>query len=600
MPTDAPAQNPDRPRTAPSAGGWNEVTTAPDAGDPAGRRWLLVHLAGLAVAGVILVWFNRNQWFFGDEWEFFVNRGFVDPALGLFTPHNEHWSTIPIVVYVALRDTVGIGSYLPYISVLIAVHLALTHLLWRAGRRAGVTLPILTVGTWVFALLGAGSENLLWAFQIGFVGSLAFGWGAALIVDHGDRFTRRDWWAIGLLVCSLMCSGIGIPAVAMVVLLALARARHPVRPLIVGGVPTAVFLVWYLVVPQWDRPDWQTPAKEGALAVGKFVVKALAGVLSGGLSGTTTGLSLIVSLALLAAVAGWAVVAVIGNIRNRPTAVRAAIAVAGLGAAAGFFLLSAFGRAQADQGRYVYVATAFALPGLLLALAALARPRWAQITVCVALCGVLVINVLTLRRSAIEEGAREAIARETVQSATSMVADGEHAISQQPDPVYDPDVWVLSMRELIEAGDLVPGPATADGLAWARLMLQTRVDPPTTVRQWQGSGTLAIVGSTAAAMQSDPTGQLPPDCLIVTSNGPNSTLQLVTPDGPATLGLADPEGGFFGLSSGETNRPNPAGVRQVWGGYPDLVPVHVEMAPGTRLNLSISTGQSIICGVARS
>ena len=128
----------------------------------------------------------------------------------------------------------------------------------------------------MFALFGAGLENLLWAFQIGFVGSLAFGWAAALVVDRSDRLCRRDAWAVGSLIAGLMCSGIGVPTVADRHLLALARSRGLLRPLIVGGVPTAVFLIWYVVEPQPPAPPWETAAQGGMLALASMRCRACA------------------------------------------------------------------------------------------------------------------------------------------------------------------------------------------------------------------------------------------------------------------------------------------------------------------------------------
>ncbi len=67
----------------------------------------------------LLSWVNRNQWFFGDEWEFIVSRGLVDYRLALWYPHNEHLSTLPIPLQRALRNTFGLGTYWPYIAVLV-------------------------------------------------------------------------------------------------------------------------------------------------------------------------------------------------------------------------------------------------------------------------------------------------------------------------------------------------------------------------------------------------------------------------------------------------------------------------------------------------
>ena len=88
-------------------------------------------------------------------------------------------------------EIVELRSYLPYLAQVIALHLAAVtgaYVLMR--RRVGpfaatlLALPLL--------LLGAGAENLFWAFQTGFVGSVAFGiWALVLIEQRGRRFDRR-------------------------------------------------------------------------------------------------------------------------------------------------------------------------------------------------------------------------------------------------------------------------------------------------------------------------------------------------------------------------------------------------------------------------
>ena len=117
---------------------------APSSRRTVGRGWLIVHAATLLMAAVILSWANRNQWFFGDEWEFLLNRGFVDYRLTIWIPHNEHWSTVPIAVYTSCATPSASARTGPSSAVLIAVHLLLTHLLWRVMIRARVSPAIAT------------------------------------------------------------------------------------------------------------------------------------------------------------------------------------------------------------------------------------------------------------------------------------------------------------------------------------------------------------------------------------------------------------------------------------------------------------------------
>lgn len=145
---------------------------SPDADDRLSWR---VHVASLAGGLVFLLYVNRAQWFYGDDWDFLDRRGVFGAHLGLFFPHNEHWSTLPILLYRGVFGLIGIRHYLPYAALGITFHLLAAHMLWRIMRRTGSNALVATGVAAVFVVLGAGYENLLWAFQVTFIASLAFG-----------------------------------------------------------------------------------------------------------------------------------------------------------------------------------------------------------------------------------------------------------------------------------------------------------------------------------------------------------------------------------------------------------------------------------------
>ena len=100
----------------------------------------------------------------------------------ILQPHNEHPVILLHLIYGALLSTVGIRSYLPYMAVLLALHGANVLLLFEVVRRRAGDLVALAAAA-LLLVLGAGWENLLWAFQISFVGSLACGLGVLLALD---------------------------------------------------------------------------------------------------------------------------------------------------------------------------------------------------------------------------------------------------------------------------------------------------------------------------------------------------------------------------------------------------------------------------------
>ncbi|HVF13751.1 MAG TPA: hypothetical protein VM942_04080, partial [Acidimicrobiales bacterium] len=213
---------------------------------PTARVVAIGHALSLVAGLVVLLVVNRNQWFAGDEWDFLARRGLHGAEAGLFEPHNEHWSTGPILVYRALYSLVGLRSYLPYIAVLVLVHLALAHLLWRIMRRVGVDPWVSTALAAVFAVLGAGTENLVWAFQIGFVGSVLLGMVVILLVDHDGPFDRRDHVAWLVSVVALTFSGISVTMVVIAGLTVLLR-RGWAQAAKTVVVPAAVYLLWLMV-----------------------------------------------------------------------------------------------------------------------------------------------------------------------------------------------------------------------------------------------------------------------------------------------------------------------------------------------------------------
>src|SRR5207248_1827286 len=125
--------------------------------------FMVVEAAALSLWLVL----GRSQWFFSDEWDFLAGRTAGDFG-DLFNPHDNHWSTLPILVYRLLWWLVGLRSYLPYLVFVVLLHLTAAALLRAVMRRAGVGPWISTAAASLFALFGAGYGDIVWAFQIGF------------------------------------------------------------------------------------------------------------------------------------------------------------------------------------------------------------------------------------------------------------------------------------------------------------------------------------------------------------------------------------------------------------------------------------------------
>ena len=387
---DAPGTGDGHPRDDSTLGGSARVVAGSDGWLARLVSWPTVHGATLAVGLVILMVHNRHQWFWGDEWAFIADRG---PGLGdmrLFEPHNEHWSTLPVLVYWALLSTVGLSSYLPYAAVAVVAHLGLAHLLWRACLRAGARPAIATGAAGIFVVLGAGAENLLWAFQMGFVGAVAFGWAAVLLVDHDGGFGRRDVAGWVALVAGLMCSGPALVMVGVAALTVWLRRRRLVDAVLVASVPLATFAVWWLAQgrhaqtgvdtsteDQWRLVDWAWTGLTHA-------TEAIVGI-------PETGGLLVVAL-----LAWWA-------LHLDEASGRRSLAAASAVGALAFYLLTGTGRVglgmgSATAGRYVYIAAALLLPTATLALSRAVPDTVAATVFVLTVCALVAFHNLGLLR----------------------------------------------------------------------------------------------------------------------------------------------------------------------------------------------------------
>ena len=191
-------------------------------------------------SGAFVLYLGRSLTFWYDEWRSITFDG---GAVDFLRPVNEHWSTIPLLLYRATFSVVGLHSYLPYLAQVVALHLvavAGAYVLMR--RRLGRTVS--TLLALPLLLLGSGAENLYWAFQTGFVGSVALGVWALVFVERDGR--RNQVLAAVLLVASLMSSGIGLFLVVAVGCRTLVDRQY--RACVISVAPPVVtYVAWFAV-----------------------------------------------------------------------------------------------------------------------------------------------------------------------------------------------------------------------------------------------------------------------------------------------------------------------------------------------------------------
>jgi hypothetical protein len=342
-----------------------------DSGTPVTRSARLALLTFAAVeAAAVPLWLvlARSRWFFSDEWDFLAGRRAGD--LGdLFRPHNEHWSTLPILAYRLLWWLVGLRSYLPYVALLVLLHVTAAALLRVVMRRAGVDPWIATAAASAFALFGAGYQNIIWAFQIGFTGALVFGLTHLLLADHDGPIDRRDWLGCLAGLAALLCSGVGVTMVVIVGVATLVRRGWRVAVLHV--VPLAlVYVAWWAIIGNVPLGHGRVSLVELA----RFVRNGVQGVF--GALGQLTGVGLALGVLLVVGLAlAWAPLSG-AQFRRRAAAPGAMLlgmivflGISGVGRIG--FLGSEYARAS----RYLHLSAALTLPAVAVAADAVAR-RW--------------------------------------------------------------------------------------------------------------------------------------------------------------------------------------------------------------------------------
>jgi hypothetical protein len=325
--------------------------------DLATRRSGMVFGALAVASSIFVLWLGLGLTFFSDEWAFIERRSLLDPATW-WAPHNEHWSTMPILAYGALLQVVGLRTYVPYLAVVYALHVVACAGVFvlvrrRSGPLAGLAAALIGL------LLGAGFENLFWGFQLGFVGSTAAGIWALAVLDWTPTRARRAGVA-ALLTAAVASSGIGLTfLVAVGTALMLRPAwRSSWRWM---GIPVVAFALWFVLVGHTGIGIFRQPMTLDTLA-------AIPGFVAGGFAnaaGAVLGIG--PELGLLAA--GLAVLAAVGLAFRRRSR-RPVLAVACTIGLAFQYRLIAAARAgvtvdQVDYSRYTYI-------GALLALIALA------------------------------------------------------------------------------------------------------------------------------------------------------------------------------------------------------------------------------------
>jgi hypothetical protein len=561
--------------------------------DPATRWWarldesrLCAGLLSLGVlaAGAILVAFSNGLYFVSDSWDLLLHRGTVDGAdRGLLAPHNEHWSTLPILIFRGMVSIFGVDHFVPYVLLAIVTHLVLCVLVYVVLTALGSARWPALLAALLLAFFGGGYENTMWEFQFSFVGALVLGL-AAIAVRH--RWPDSVPALIGanvLLILGLMSSGTGIGAVILVTTYT-AYAVGVRAAIAVGIVPTLVYLAWYAAY----GADARAPISEAEalLDIPAYVWTAFTSGLE-----RVTGIPGSGGLLLVVLVAAPFVV------RDITPQLRA-LACAGIVTAILHLTLQGVGRvelgvAQADASRYAYLILALLAPAIAVTFTAVSRavraPRPVGAVMLSLLAVLYVVHGMAAQQTFREIRLATSPDLERLMSAIqTVVPAGGPVLTESPFPPYNQDVTV-SVLDTPQARAMLSGePASR----------QTVLDGESLV--YVGVGTESFALAPAAGIETKP--DLPPS-----EEGKGPCLSLVVPAGGVTLGFPSPPAGAEitvtspatlvttslerdGLRSVETQHPIATGATVV---------VAVR-APGARLHAAFdAAGNYSVCAASR-
>jgi hypothetical protein len=317
-------------------------------------------------------------------------------------------------------------------------------------RAANPWIATLLAGA--FSLLGAGAENIFWAFQVGFVGGLLAGVTAAYLVDVRELTSARAIAAgvVGLIAVAM--SGTALPV--MVAAVVAACYRHGWRRAAAVFGPAVVIYALWLVTHQDSTDDQLAPKGFARLhLIPQYIGSSLVDNLGRTLFAPELGAPLLVALIAYVVLRSgqlWAV---------DPLAVLLA-GSAVLFAASSALTRGGLGPEQASGSRYTY-----ALIALLLPLSAIALSRIVAIGAAgIAVVLTFIVLVGSYNAGLLIEQANVQAAQEQqshrLASATlaQWLADPrEEVLGLRPDPVVMPTLTVGGIVDLHQHGWFDPG-----------------------------------------------------------------------------------------------------------------------------------------------
>jgi hypothetical protein len=500
---------------------------------------LVLLAVAMGAAAAVLLAYGSGLTFFQDSWEFLMQRRDPSPAT-LFEPHNEHIVLLPVLITQASLRLFGMESMTPELVLLVALQLGVAGLLFVYARRRLGPWPALFATT-LLLFLGPAWQDLLWPFQIGFVGASLSGLAALLALENEDE--RWDLAACAFLAISIAFSSLGIAFAAAAAVHVLQRRRtRGLRRAYVFALPLLLYAGWYA---GWGHEAENNFSAHNVLVSPRYVWEGLVASLDSVLAlGTISdevvgrskwGAPLLIALLALAAYGGY---------RRRgffpglwPV----------LAAAATFWFLAAFNEGPGREpysSRYLYVGVLFVLLIAVNLLQGVRFNRWALVAGAAAICVVIGFNLVPLR-----EG-RDFFEKQTVLTRADLAAIEIAGRTVEPSFRLSPEAAGTVFLNEIEAGEYLRAVGEYGSPAYSAAELAAAPE------EGRAHADLVLANALPLGIETEPGAAAKGDCVRVDGSaalalGPGTTTIELGSGGGGTVKLRRFARREYPLDSGE-------------------------------------------------
>ena len=213
---------------------------------------LVVLGAAMVVAALFLAYEERGQTLKGDEWDYAIRLSSQPLGHALFNPpHDKYLMPLPLLLYKGLFEIFGIGSYMPYRAVSIALVILCAGLFFALARRRVGDLLALPPAILLLFFGSSPKASPYGLEQAGIVVSplripsqIAIATGLGMLLALERRTLRGDVLACLLLAASLLSHPESVAfAAAAAVLILLRPSPERWRRSWVFVAPLAVFAI---------------------------------------------------------------------------------------------------------------------------------------------------------------------------------------------------------------------------------------------------------------------------------------------------------------------------------------------------------------------